>query len=241
MNILITGTSRGIGRATALKFLKAGHKVIGLDIKEDTICSSIKNPENYQHIIANISKKESLPECKDFPILKNVEILINNAGIQSICSDKNPFCIEDINVNLIGTINITEKYAFQPSIKSVLFNSSVSSLTGNEFPSYVASKAGVTGYMKNCAIRLANKYKATCNALCFGGVITELNKPVIDNKILWQKIMDITPLKKWMTAAEAAEWCFFITVTNSFCTGQAIDISGGERNCADLFVWPEDI
>ena len=111
------------------------------------------------------------------------------------------------------------------------------SLTGNEFPTYVASKAGVTGYMKNCAIRLANEFKATCNALCFGGVLTELNKPVMENPDLWKKIMDVTPLKKWATPEEAAQWCYFMTVTNTFCTGQAIDISGGERNCADLFVW----
>jgi len=47
MNILITGTSRGIGRATALKFLKEGHKVIGFDIREDSISGTIKNQKNY--------------------------------------------------------------------------------------------------------------------------------------------------------------------------------------------------
>ena len=41
----------------------------------------------------------------------------------------------------------------------------------------------------------------------------------------------------WATPEEAAQWCYFMTVTNTFCTGQAIDISGGERNCQDLFVW----
>ena len=220
MKVLITGTSSGIGRATALKFLSEGHNVFGIDIKH----SSIENNKNYTHFIADISKKESLPLWEGF------EIIINNAGIQSAT-------MGDIEVNLIGTINVTEKYAFQNAIKSVVFNSSVSSLTGNEFPTYVASKAGVTGYMKNCAIRLANEFKATCNALCFGGVLTDLNKPVMEDKNLWNKIMEVTPLKRWATAEEAAEWCYFISVTNKFCTGQAIDISGGERDCADLFVW----
>ena len=220
MNILITGTTSGIGRATALKFLNEGHCVIGLDIKP----SSIEN-NHYKHYVCDIAKKEMLPEIKE-----EINILINNAGIQTDT-------MEDINVNLIGTMNVTEKYAFTSSIKSVLFNSSVSSLTGNEFPHYVASKAGVTGYMKNCAIRLANVYKATCNALCFGGVLTDLNECVIKNEKLWNKIMDVTPLKRWATAEEAADWCYFMTVTNKFCTGQAIDISGGERNAMDLFVW----
>ena len=140
-------------------------------------------------------------------------------------------------MNLIGTIALTEKYAFQKKIKSVLFNASVSALTGNEFASYAASKAGVVGYMKNCAIRLANEYRATCNALCFGGILTELNEPVVQNKSLWKKILDVTPLKRWATAEEAADWIYFMTAINKFCTGQAIDVSGGERNCADLFVW----
>ena len=222
MKILITGTSSGFGKATAELFLQRGHRVFAIDKENATI-----HHQNYTHFVADISKKETLPTNQD---LSDIDILINNAGIQTGTED-------DISTNLLGTMYVTEKYAFQPKIKSVLFNSSVSSLTGNEFPTYVASKAGVTGYMKNCAIRLANEYKATCNALCFGGVLTELNKPVMENPSLWEKIMDVTPLKRWATPEEAAEWCYFMTVTNTFCTGQAIDISGGERNCADLFVW----
>lgn len=239
MNILITGTSKGIGKSTAIKFLQEGHKVFGIDIENNPFQDFSNNtsnssntqynltPEqinNYTHYIADITQDATLPS------ITNINILINNAGIQSGTQ-------QDIQTNLIGTMNVTEKYAFQQQIKSVLFNSSVSSLTGNEFPTYVASKAGVTGYMKNCAIRLANQYKATCNALCFGGVLTELNKPVIEDPVLWKKIMDVTPLKKWATPEEAAQWCYFMTIINTFCTGQAIDISGGERNCLDLFVW----
>lgn len=222
MNVLITGTSSGIGRAVALKFLKEGHSVTGLDVDGSSI-----SHERYVHYVADVSKEETLPEAGPF------EIVINNAGIQTGTG-------KDIEVNLLGAMSVTEKYAFQPRIKSLLFNSSVSALNGNEFPSYVASKAGLTGYMKNCAIRLANEYRATCNAVCFGGVATELNKPVMEDKKLWNRIMEVTPLKRWCSVEEAAEWCYFLTCVNSFCTGQAIDISGGERNCLDLFVWPEE-
>lgn len=226
MKVVISGTSSGMGRECALKFLQMGHEVIGLDQHEDTISSSLLNNENYRHFICDISVKESLPQIDD------VEILINNAGVQTMSK-------RDIEVNLLGTMNVTSKYAFNPEIKSVLFNSSASALTGNEFPEYAASKAGVNGYMKHCAIKLANEYKATCNALCFGGVITELNKTVMQDKNLWNSIMQVTPLKRWASTKEVAEWMYFMTVTNTFCTGQAIEISGGERNCADLFVWPE--
>lgn len=229
MKVLITGTSRGIGRACALKFLAEKNEVIGLDVCPDSISgdSSVKNAECYKHFVCDISKENSLPE------INGVEILVNNAGIQTASN----FSLDDIKVNLIGTIAVTEKYAFQKKIKSVLFNASVSALTGNESASYAASKAGVVGYMKNCAIRLANEYRATCNALCFGGILTELNEPVVQNKSLWKKILDVTPLRRWATAEEAADWIYFMTAINKFCTGQAIDVSGGERNCADLFVW----
>ncbi len=232
MKVLITGTGRGIGRACAAKFLAEGHEVYGIDTQEDSIstASDIQNSKNYTHFIADISESSSLPE------IEGIEILINNAGIQTASLEITEGA-KDIKTNLLGTMNVTAKYAFQPKIKSVLFNASVSALNGNEFPSYVASKAGIVGYMKNVAIKLANEYRATANAVCFGGVITELNAPVMENKELWKKIMDITPLKRWATSQEAAEWIYFLTAVNKFCTGQAIDISGGERNCADLFVW----
>lgn len=237
MKVVITGASRGIGKAAVILFLKNGHDVFGIDVNESPFCDEKElfkecgeNHGNYTHFIADISKKETLPEIKD------VEILINNAGVQTPIVDAEK-SLRDINTNLIGTIYVTQKYAFQQKIKSVLFNASVSGLTGNEFPLYASSKAGVIGYMKNTAIRLANDFRATCNALCFGGVETELNKSVMEDKALWQKIMDVTPLKKWLKPEEAAQWMYFLTVTNTFCTGQAIDVSGGERNCADLFVW----
>ncbi len=239
MKVLITGTCSGIGRAMALKFLKENHDVVGIDRTEDNLSlyadfmhSAGENLGQYTHFVADISDKDSLPYVPD------VEILINNAGIQTT-DDSIPE--KDISTNLLGSIYVTQKYAFQPAIKSVLFNASVSALNGNEFAGYVASKAGVVGYMKHVAIALANQYHATCNAICFGGVATDLNKSVMEDKKAWDKIMAVTPLKRWATPQEAAEWCYFLTVVNTFCTGQAINVSGGERNCADLFIWPNRI
>ena len=51
--------------------------------------------------------------------------------------------------------------------------------------------------------------------------------------------MDVTPLKRWMTVEEAADWAYFMTVTNRFCTGQNILIDGLEAGNAH-FVWPEN-
>ena len=89
------------------------------------------------------------------------------------------------------------------------------------------------------ALRIA-KYGATCNSLDFGGVETELNAPVMNDKELWDRIMELTPLKRWMSVSEAADWAYFMTAVNRFCTGQNILIDGLEAgNCT--FVWPEEL
>ena len=90
--------------------------------------------------------------------------------------------------------------------------------------------------MKNVAIRLA-KYQATANSISLGGVITESNKPVIDDKDSWKKIMDVTPLKKWMKEEEVSEWAYFLLVINKSASGIDILVDNGEANLNSTFVW----
>ena len=218
MRILITGTSKGIGEAIANRFLKEGHEVIGIDL----LPASIKHP-SYIHYVADVSKKNQLPKLND------INIIINNAGTQN----KN-----DIANNLVGSMNVTEKYAFQDNIKSVLFNASASAHSGFEFPEYVASKAGLIGYMKNVAVRLA-EYGATANSISLGGVLTDSNAPVLNDAESWEKIMDATPLKKWATLEEVCDWVYFLTVINKSASGQDVLIDNGEYNLNSTFVWPK--
>ena len=131
-----------------------------------------------------------------------------------------------------------EKYAFQDSIKAVLFNASASAHSGFEFPEYVASKAGLVGYMKNVAVRLA-EFGATANSISLGGVLTDSNAPVMEDEESWNQIMDATPLKKWATLSEVAEWVYFLTVINKSASGQDILIDNGEFNLNSTFVWPK--
>ena len=72
MKILITGTTQGIGQAIAKLFLKNGHEVIGIDRQPSSI-----SDENYTHYICDVRDRARLPE------IKNVNILINNAGTQN--------------------------------------------------------------------------------------------------------------------------------------------------------------
>lgn len=217
MKILITGTSCGIGKATAKLFLERGHTVIGID----RLPSGISHPE-YTHYICDIRDSENLPKIDD------ADILINNAGTQNEA---------DIDINLKALIEVTEHYAVRDGIKSVLNIGSASAHTGAEFPEYCASKGGVLAYTKNVAIRIA-KYGATCNSLDPGGVTTELNACVMNDPELWEKIMDETPLKKWASPEEIAEWAYFLTVVNTFCTGQNILVDGGE-SINYHFIWKD--
>ena len=113
MKVLITGTSRGIGKALAERFLAENHIVLGIDRNPETI----KN-DNYTHFECDITDYENLPK------IEGVNILINNAGVQNE---------KDIDVNLKALIHITEKYGIQKDIKSILNIGSASGHTGAEF------------------------------------------------------------------------------------------------------------
>ncbi len=217
MKVLITGTSQGIGKAIAERFLKEKHEVMGIDRQMASI-----EDKNYKHYQQDICDYEKLPELTD------IEILINNAGTQNE---------NDIDINLKALIKVTEKYGIQEKIRSILNIGSASGHTGSEFPEYCASKGGVLAYTKNVAMRIAG-FGATCNSLDPGGVFTPLNDCVVNDPKLWAQIMDETPLKKWATAEEIAEWAYFLTVTNTFCTGQNILVDGGESINYN-FVWKE--
>ena len=218
MKILITGASKGIGKAVAERFLENGFNVVGLDLLESAI-----NHPNYEHYICDVSKKKSLPNIKD------IYYIFNNAGTQN----KN-----DIENNLVGSMNVTEKYAFQPEIKAVLFNASSSAHSGFEFPEYVASKAGLLGYMKNVATRLA-EFGAIANSISLGGVLTDSNAPVMEDAKSWEQIMEATPLKKWTTLSEVCDWVYFLLVKNKSASGQDFLIDNGEYNLNSTFVWPK--
>lgn len=215
MKVLVTGSSNGMGKAITLKFLDENHEVIGIDIEDSTI-----NHKNYTHI------KKSIVD-KDLPQINDIDILINNAGVQN--------SEDDIDINLKGTINVTEKYGLQKNIKSILFMASASATTGAEFPRYVASKGGVVAYMKYVAQEIS-KYQATSNSISAGGVLTDLNKHILEDESLYQAVLNETMLNKWAEPEEIADLAYYLTVINKSMTGQDLLIDNGEALKAN-FIW----
>ena len=215
MNVLVTGTSRGIGKAIAERFLAEGHAVYGVDLSR----AAIAHP-NYTHIQRDIRSDAPL----DIP---DPEILINNAGTLEEA--------DAIDVNLTGTIRFTERFPDSPVLRSILFIASASARNGAEFPYYVASKAGIVGYMKYLANALA-KRGITVNAISPGGVITPANTHILESETLYEAVRKETLLGKWADPEEIAALSYQLTVENRSITGEDILIDNGEMLKSN-FIW----
>ena len=215
MNVLVTGSSSGIGLAIAGRFLREGHRVFGFDLRD----SALEHP-NYRHIRQDIRSRH-LPE------LPEIAVLVNNAGTLEES--------EAIEVNLSGTIRFTERYTESPALRSVLFIASASARNGAEFPCYVASKAGLVGYMKNLALNLAGR-GVTVNSISPGGVITPANRHILDSEELYAAVKAETLLGKWAEAEEIADLAWYLTMVNRSITGEDLLIDNGEMLKSN-FIW----
>ena len=215
MNILITGTSQGIGKAIAERFLLEGHAVFGVDLRP----AAIEHP-NYTHVVRDIRDDAPL----DVP---DPEVLINNAG--TLEED------DAIDVNLTGTIRFTERFLDAPALRSILFIASASARNGAEFPYYVASKAGIVGYMKYLANALGAR-KITVNAISPGGVVTPANAHILESETLYSAVKKETLLNKWASPEEVANLAYMLTVENRSITGEDVLIDNGEMLKSN-FIW----
>lgn len=218
--ILITGTSSGVGRAAAMKFLDyAQYQVIGLDWKESTI-----DHPNYTHYVCDVGNKEELPK------IDGICYLVNNAGIVTPKADA-------IRVNLEGYINVLETYGEDPCLKSIVQIGSTCVRKGYDNAPYNASQGG----RNSLTIWAANKYgrdsrHVLVNGLNLDGIVaadpekgiqgTSLEPELYAADGLMDQITELSILKRLATVEEIAEWIYFLLVVNTLVTGQIIDVDG---------------
>lgn len=219
MKVLITGTSSGVGRAAAEKFLSKGYIVYGFDIKPATI-----NNEKYIHYILDVRNPEKFPE------IKGIWHIVNNAGI---VTPK----IEAIDVNLHGYINIMEKYGDDPELRSMLIIGSTASEKGYDNINYCASQGGRDALVKWASTNWGNDSRhVIVNGLRLDGIVpadpengiqgTTMEPALYEAEGLMDKIRDLSILKRLATVEEIAEWIYFLLVKNTVMTGQLLNIDG---------------
>ena len=217
--VLITGTSCGVGRAAAVKFLDQGYEVVGLDWKESTIVHS-----NYKHYVCDVGNKEELP------MIKGISYLVNNAGIVTPKADA-------IRVNQIGYINVIETYGYDPCLKSVVNVGSTASSKGYDNLEYCSSQGARDAITKWAANNFGKDDRhVIVNGLNLDGIVaadpekgiqgTSLEPELYAHPELMEQIAELSVLKKLATVEEIAEWIFFLLVKNTVMTGQIINIDG---------------
>jgi 3-oxoacyl-[acyl-carrier protein] reductase len=236
---IVTGSSRGIGRASALALAKEGINVVVNYLEHE------KEAEETVDVILKMdcqSLKVQADVCKVDDVLKMVEIamktfgridiLVNNAGI---VRDRTLLKMEPIEwenvlaTNLTGIFNCT-KAVLETMLKQksgrIINISSVVGQRGNfGQTNYAASKAGIIGFTKSLARELASK-GITVNAIAPGFTETSLVKN-LPEKVKTQLLEQI-PMRRFAKPAEiAAVVVFLASDASSYVTGQVINVNGG--------------
>lgn len=236
---LITGASRGIGKAIALKFAAEGANVAFSDLNRDDNMESLEKElaamgvkgGGYSSDASSLQQSEKLVEdvLADFG---QIDILVNNAGITRdgllMRMDEKDWDII-MAVNLKSVFNLTkavQRTMLKQRSGSIINMSSVVGVDGNAGQSnYSASKAGIIGFTKSIAKELGSR-SIRCNAIAPGFIETEMTATLADD--VREDWIQSIPLKRGGKPEDVADVCTFLgSDLSSYVTGQVISVCGG--------------
>lgn len=237
--VLVTGATRGIGRAIAIEFAKNGAQVAFTYVSSDDKAKALEAELQAFGVKAQAYKSDA-GDFKAADELVNsvvaafgtIDVLVNNAGITRdtlLMRMSEAQWDEVMNANLKSVFNLT-KAVQRPMLKarkgSIINMSSVVGVKGNAGQSnYAASKAGIIGFSKSVALELGSR-NIRCNAVAPGFIETEMTA-ALDEKMI-QQWREGIPLKRGGTPEDVANLTLFLASdASAYITGQCINVCGG--------------
>ena len=236
--VVVTGATRGIGKAIAMAFAKQDAEVILIGRSQDAlkaISDEIKAAGQASDFFAcDVANSENVQKTVNIILdkYKRIDILINNAGItrDNLLLRMSESDWDDvINTNLKGVFNFT-KAVSRPMLKAkkgkIISIASIIGITGNAGQAnYAASKAGIIGFTKSVARELASR-GITANAIAPGYIETEMTGQL--NEELKEKILKTIPLGRLGAVEDIANISLFLASKEAdYITGQTIVVDGG--------------
>ena len=233
--VIVTGGTRGIGRAIANHFMEQGASVIATGTNELEITKRNEDaPEGLRYIHADFSHTGSLKAfCQYIETLPKLDVLINNAGINII---KHVDAVTEADFDKLTTINYKSPYmiaqaaarvmARQRAGKIINIGSIWSVITKKGRSQYIAAKAGLAGMSRALATDLA-EYNILVNCVSPGFVLTDLTRQTL-SEADFQELARQIPLGRFANPEEIAHLVGFLgSAKNTYLTGQNIVIDGG--------------
>jgi len=237
--VLVTGGSRGIGKAIALKYSKEGYNVVLNYLSDNTDIDGLTKEfeENGAEVLcvkADVSKADEVKKLVEKAIEKfgRIDVLVNNAGITKdtlLMRMKEEDFDKVIDVNLKGTFLVTKEvipYMIKKRNGRIVNLSSIVGVAGNAGQSnYAASKAGIIGFTKSLAKEVASR-NIRANCVAPGFIETDMTSVLSDE--IKANISSQIPMKRMGTVQDVANVVYFLgNSDSSYITGQVINIDGG--------------